>query len=107
MCSGGTSANPGAKYTNPDGGYFVLVNMAKVKIPADYYFPPHVASRARDFRLSWFLIKEIGVAAIPPTEFYTAENEAEAENYLRFAVCKDDEVLEAAKTSLRKLKEFM
>lgn len=103
----GKSANPGAKYTNPDGGYFVLVNMAKVKIPADYYFPPHVAERARDFRLSWFLIKEIGVAAIPPTEFYTAENEQEVENYLRFAVCKDNEVLEAAKTSLRRLKEFM
>ncbi|KAL0640728.1 arylformamidase [Maublancomyces gigas] len=97
----------GLPYTNPDGGYFVLVNMAKVKIPADYYFPPHVAERARDFQLSWFLIKEIGVAAIPPTEFYTVANEKEAENYLRFAVCKDDEVLEAAKKSLMRLKEYM
>lgn len=81
--------------------------MAKVKIPADFYFPPHVAERPRDFQLSWFLIMEIGVAAIPPTEFYTVQNEKEAENYLRFAVCKDDEVLEAAKKSLRRLKEFM
>lgn len=81
--------------------------MAKVKIPAGYDFPPHVAERPRDFQLSWWLIREIGVAAIPPTEFYTQQNEKEAENYLRFAVCKDDDVLEAAKERLRRLKDFM
>ena len=53
------------------------------------------------------LIKEIGVAAIPPTEFYTPANEKEAENYLRFAVCKDDEVLDAAKEKLLGLRKFM
>lgn len=84
-----------------------MVNMSKVKMPEDYQFPPHVSSRPRDFQLSWFLIKEIGVAAIPPTEFYTKTNEKEAENYLRFAVCKDDDVLEAAKEKLRKLKDYM
>jgi kynurenine aminotransferase len=57
--------------------------------------------------LCWFLIKELGVAAIPPTEFYTKENEKEAENYLRFAVCKEDSVLDAAKERLRGLKKFM
>ncbi|KAL7272382.1 arylformamidase [Rhizina undulata] len=97
----------GLPYTNPDGGYFVLVNLSKIKLPENYDFPPHVRERARDFWLAWFLIKEIGVAAIPPTEFYTPENEKEAENYLRFAVCKDDDVLEAAKERLRKLKEYM
>jgi len=81
--------------------------MSKVKIPDSYEFPPHVSSRPRDFQLSWFLIKEIGVAAIPPTEFYTETNEKEVENYLRFAVCKDDDVLEAAKEKLRRLKNYM
>lgn len=114
----------GLPYTEPDGGYFVLVNLSKVKIPEGYNFPPHVAERARDFQLCWFLIKEIGVAAIPPTEFYTPENEKEAENYLRqvvcglstgeapltvlrFAVCKDDDILDAAKEKLLDLKRFM
>ncbi|CAZ84130.1 unnamed protein product [Tuber melanosporum] len=97
----------GLPFTDPEGGYFVLVNMSKVKMPEDYEFPPHVSSRPRDFQLSWFLIKEIGVAAIPPTEFYTEANEKEAENYLRFAVCKDDDVLEAAKEKLRRLKNYM
>lgn len=47
------------------------------------------------------------MAAIPPTEFYTEQNAHEAENYLRFAVCKDDDVLEAAKERLRGLRKFM
>lgn len=78
-----------------------------MKLPSDYEFPPHVAERPRDFKLAWFLIKEIGVAAIPPTEFYTENNAHEAENYLRFAVCKEDEVLEKAKERLRGLRKYM
>lgn len=97
----------GLPYSEPEGGYFVMVNMAKVKLPEDYPFPPHVASRPRDFKLSWFLIQEVGVAAIPPTEFYTEPNAHIAENYLRFAVCKEDEVLETAKARLRDLKKYI
>ncbi|MCJ1283453.1 hypothetical protein MMC26_002782 [Xylographa opegraphella] len=97
----------GLPYSDPEGGYFVLVNMSKVQLPSDYKFPPHVASRPRDFKLSWFLIMELGVAAIPPTEFYTDENAHMAENYLRFAVCKNDDVLEQAKERLRGLKKYM
>ncbi|KID97967.1 aminotransferase class I and II, partial [Metarhizium majus ARSEF 297] len=94
-------------YSEPEGGYFVLVNMKKVQVPADYPFPEHVASRPRDFKLAWFLIQEVGVAAIPPTEFYTHANAHLAEDYVRFAVCKDDEVLEEAKRRLRGLKKYM
>ena len=106
-----------------------MVNMKKVKLPQGYDFPPHVSERPRDFHLSWFLTKEIGVAAIPPTgtfqtshdavqigianrgcndsEFYTKENAHIAEDYLRFAVCKNDDVLETAKTRLRGLKKYI
>ncbi|KAM5446358.1 arylformamidase [Microsporum audouinii] len=97
----------GIPYSDPEGGYFVLANMASVKFPEDYPFPPHVASRPRDFKLSWFLIKEVGVAAIPPTEFYTDANAHIAEDYLRFAVCKPDHVLETAKERLRGLKKYI
>lgn len=97
----------GLPYSDPEGGYFVLANLAKVKLPEDYPFPPQVADRPRDFKMAWFLIMEIGVAAIPPTEFYTAENEHLAEDYLRFAVCKNDDVLETAKERLRGLKKYL
>ncbi len=97
----------GLPYSEPEGGYFVLVNFKKVHLPEGYPFPPHVAERPRDFKLSWFLIHEVGVAAIPPTEFYTDANAHLAEDYLRFAVCKNDDVLESAKERLRGLKEYI
>ncbi|KAH0287736.1 kynurenine-oxoglutarate transaminase 1 mitochondrial precursor [Aureobasidium namibiae CBS 147.97] len=94
-------------YSDPEGGYFVLVNMSKVKLPADYPFPEHVASRPRDFKLSYFIIKELGVAAIPPTEFFTDDNAHIVEDWLRFAICKNDDVLDKAKDRLRGLKKYM
>lgn len=98
----------GLPYTVAQGGYFLLVNFAKVQVPEDYVFPPEVTEgRARDFSLAYWLIKEIGVVAIPPTEFYTKENAHLAENYLRFAVCKNDDMLEAAVERLRGLKKYI
>ncbi|KAF2668647.1 kynurenine aminotransferas-like protein [Microthyrium microscopicum] len=97
----------GLPYSDPEGGYFVLVNMSRVKLPESYEFPSHVANRPRDFKLAWFLIMELGVAAIPPTEFFTPQNAHIVEDYLRFAVCKDDEVLETAKERLRGLKKYI
>lgn len=94
-------------YSDPEGGYFVMANLEKVKLPEDYPFPKHVAGRPRDFKLAWFLIQEVGVAAIPPTEFYTDKNAHIAEGYLRFAVCKPDDVLETAKERLRGLKKYI
>lgn len=97
----------GLPFSDPEGGYFVLVNMKKVQLPADYVWPAQVANRPRDFKLSWFLIHEVGVAAIPPTEFYTDENAWIAEDYLRFATCKEDSILDAAKERLRDLKKYI
>lgn len=96
-----------SQYSDPEGGYFVLVNLSKVALPSNYTFPPHVAERPRDFKLSWFLIMELGVAAIPPTEFYTEGNAHIAQDYLRFAVCKEDGVLEGAMERLRGLRRYM
>lgn len=100
-------AELGLPFSEPEGGYFVLVNMKKVGLPEGYPFPEHVRDRPRDFKLSWFLIQEVGVAAIPPTEFYTDANAYIGEDWLRFAVCKEDEVLERAKERLRGLKKYI
>ena len=81
--------------------------MSKVKLPSDYPFPAHVASRPRDFKLSYFIIKELGVTAIPPTEFFTDDNAHIVEDWLRFAICKNDDVLDKAKDRLRGLKKYM
>lgn len=97
----------GVPYSDPEGGYFVMANLRKVRLPADYAFPPHVAGRPRDFKLAWFMIHEVGVAAIPPTEFYTDPNAHIAEDWMRFAVCKEDDVLETAKERLRGLNKYI
>lgn len=97
----------GLPYTKPEGTYFVLVDFSKVKIPEDYPFPEELRSKAKDFRISYWLINELGVVAIPPTEFYIKEHEKVAENLLRFAVCKTDDYLEGAVERLRLLKEYL
>lgn len=97
----------GLPYSIPEGGYFVLANCSQVKVPEDYEFPEEVLTRTRDFKMAWFLIMEIGVAAIPPTEFMTVPKKHLIEDYMRFAVCKDDHVLDEAKKRLRNLKKYM
>ncbi|KAL9126705.1 MAG: hypothetical protein Q9217_004285 [Psora testacea] len=97
----------GLPYSEPEGGYFVLANFSKVALPGDYSWPEQVRDRPRDFKLAWFLIMELGVAAIPSTEFYAPQNQYLAEDWLRFAVCKEDDVLEGAKERLRGLRRYM
>lgn len=97
----------GLPYTEPEGTYFILVDFSKVKIPEGYSYPEEIANKAKDFRIAYWLINELGVVAIPPTEFYIKEHEKAAENLLRFAVCKDDQYLEKAVDRLRLLKNYM
>lgn len=81
--------------------------MRDLKIPDGYGFPKHVAIRSRDFKLCWFLLMEVGVASIPPTEFYSDKYAHIGESFLRFAVSKDDDVLAEAKMRLRGLQKYV
>lgn len=97
-------------YTSAQGGYFLLVNLLKVKIPNDFEYPADISDKGtNDFKLAYWLIKEIGVVGIPPTEFlYPADRQGNGlENCLRFAVCKDNSILEEAVEKLRLLKEYL
>ncbi|KAK0387506.1 hypothetical protein NLU13_5819 [Sarocladium strictum] len=96
----------GLPYSKPQGGYFVMVCFAKVKLPEDYVYPSAIEGRPRDFKLAYFLIMELGLAAIPPSEFYTPKNQGGVENWLRFAICKEDAVLEDAKERLRAIRKW-
>ncbi|KAG0232354.1 hypothetical protein BGW42_008223 [Actinomortierella wolfii] len=97
----------GLPYTIPEGSYFILVNTDKIQVPQDYKFPEILYKRPKDFRTCYWLTKEIGVCAIPPTEFYSKPNQPLAENYARFAFCKTDETLDAAAERLLKLKPYI
>lgn len=97
----------GISYTEPNGGYMVMVDFSQVKLPESYEFPSVLDGKPLDFRLAWFLIMELGVASIPVSEFYRTETQHHAPIYLRFAVCKNIEVLEEAKKRLRALKKYI
>ncbi|KAL1919782.1 uncharacterized protein VTP21DRAFT_1713 [Calcarisporiella thermophila] len=100
----------GLPCTVPDGSYFILANTSRLRVPSadsGYPYPASVLNRAADFRTCYWLAKEIGVVAIPPTEFYSVENRQLGENFARFAFCKDDATLDLAIERLRKLKDYI
>lgn len=77
----------GLKYFEPQGAYYVLVDISEFGEKDDYKF------------CEW-LAKEIGVAAVPGSSFFK-EN---INNYIRFHFAKKDETLIEAVKRLKKLK---
>lgn len=97
----------GLSFTLPQGSYFVLVDMSKVKVPEGFDFPEVVKGRGRDFETCWFMAQQLKVVAIPPSEFYCREHLQYGEKFARFAFCKDLDTLHAAGKRLLGLKEFI
>ncbi|KAF8665547.1 hypothetical protein AX16_000008 [Volvariella volvacea WC 439] len=115
----------GLKYSMPEGSYFILLDISKVKYPEDYPFPASIHGRGRDFkqvtiiyfahplspyylfRAAWFIAMEVGVSSIPVSEFYCEEHAEIGEAYARFAFCKDVETLKRAADRFQNLKKFM
>ncbi len=65
----------------PEGAYYVLADHSPFGLGDDVGFVHH-------------LIEEVGVAAIPPSAFY--HRSSEGSSLVRFAFCKNDDVLGAA-----------
>jgi kynurenine--oxoglutarate transaminase/cysteine-S-conjugate beta-lyase/glutamine--phenylpyruvate transaminase len=91
----------------PDGGFFIMTDTSGIEVPEEYLKEKTVAMPTdpmpRDWALSRYLTKEVGVTAIPPSAFYDVENVPLAKNLLRFAYCKgDDTIMEAG----RRFKKF-
>lgn len=72
----------------PQGTYFAMVDIAELDF-------------ANDREFCYYLTKEVGVTAIPPSVFYTTPNEGTT--LARFAFCKRDASLHAAKEKLKQL----
>jgi len=95
------------KYTFPGGTYFALLDISKLQIPQGYPFPAAVQARGGDFKACWFMAQEIGVSAIPVSEFYCEEHCNIGENFVRFAFCKDLDTLRAAGERLQGLTRYL
>lgn len=92
----------GMKPIVPDGGFFIMADTSAIDLPEDYPEEKTVAMPAdpmpRDWALSRWMTKEVGVTAIPPSAFMDKETIPLAKNLLRFAACKgDDTIIEAGR----------
>ena len=72
----------------PDGAYYIMTDVA------DFGFPD-------DVEFARYLVKEVGVAAVPGSSFY--RNAAMGRTKLRFCFCKKDETLIEADKRLASL----
>jgi aspartate/methionine/tyrosine aminotransferase len=86
----------------PPGGFFIMADTSHIEVPSSYLEEVTEAMPAtpmpRDWAMSRWMTKEVGVTAIPPSAFYSPETLHLAKNLLRFAFCKGDEtILEAHK----------
>ncbi len=78
----------------PDGAYFVLADTSTLAVA--------VAEGAlRDVAVCRWLTTQVGVAAIPPSAFYSAPHQGLVGNLVRFCFCKTDETLDEAAARLR------
>jgi aspartate/methionine/tyrosine aminotransferase len=78
------------KPLEPQGSYFVMADSSAL----DY---------KTDVELCEDLPKRIGVAAIPPSAFYSDEHKHFAKHLVRFTFCKTNEALNEAKERFQKL----
>lgn len=72
----------------PEGSYFILADITHLGFPDDVAFCRH-------------LVTQVGVAAIPPSVFYSPEHKHLGQRFARFAFCKTDGVLDEGARRLR------
>lgn len=91
----------------PPGGFFIMADTSNVEGPPQAFVDEVTAASPsnpmpRDWALSRWLTKEVGVTAIPPSAFYSPPNLHLASNLLRFAFCKGDDTILEARRRLEK-----
>jgi len=90
----------------PNGGFFIMADTSDITFPAEYMEEKTVAMPCdpmpRDWAMSRWLTKEVGVTAIPPSAFYGEDTVHLAKNLLRFAYCKGDDTILEAHARLKK-----
>jgi aspartate/methionine/tyrosine aminotransferase len=79
----------GFRCFKPRGAYYIMTDISAFGFPDDVAFAK-------------YLVKEIGVAAVPGSSFY--RNPADGHTHLRFTFCKTEKTFQAAAERLAKLR---
>jgi aspartate/methionine/tyrosine aminotransferase len=85
----GILTDAGFRCFKPRGAYYIMTDISSFGFPDDVAFAK-------------YLVKEIGVAAVPGSSFY--RNPADGRAHLRFTFCKTEKTFQAAAERLAKLK---
>ncbi|KAI9136541.1 pyridoxal phosphate-dependent transferase [Paraphysoderma sedebokerense] len=100
----------GLSLTVPQGSYFVLVDTSKIRVPDEDWKEIEkvkLPSDNKDWKMCYWLTTKIGIAAIPPSSFYSPTNAHLASDYARFCFCKTDETLNEALKRLEVLGKYV
>ncbi|MGH9960404.1 MAG: pyridoxal phosphate-dependent aminotransferase [Pyrinomonadaceae bacterium] len=81
--------NAGFRTFSPDGAYYIMTDISEFGFPNDVEFTRH-------------LIREVGVACVPGSSFYSLPERGSQQ--VRFCFCKKDETLSLAAERLEKLR---
>lgn len=82
--------------TRPQGSYFILCQTGHLPIQAQ-------GDEPRDFAVCRWLTRDIGVAAIPPSAFFSPAHKGLVANLARFCFCKTDPVLTEGSRRLQQM----
>jgi aspartate/methionine/tyrosine aminotransferase len=85
----GILSGAGFRCFKPRGAYYIMTDISAFGFPDDVAFAK-------------YLVKEIGVAAVPGSSFY--QDPAAGRTHLRFTFCKTEKTFQAAAERLAKLK---
>jgi aminotransferase len=76
---------------SPDGAYYIMTDISAFGFKDDVEFTRH-------------LIREVGVACVPGSSFYSSAASGLGSQQVRFCFCKKDETLLLAAERLKKLR---
>jgi len=85
----GILASAGFRCFKPRGAYYIMTDISAFGFPDDVAF-------------AQYLVKDIGVAAVPGSSFYS--DSADGRTHLRFTFCKTEKTFQAAAERLAKLR---
>lgn len=95
----------GLNPVKPEGSFFIVADVSHIKLK-DHQGRTTLTGLCpdeHDWRVCRWLTTDVGIAAIPISSFYSEEHKTT--NLVRFAFCKTDDVLEAARDRLKTLNE--
>jgi kynurenine--oxoglutarate transaminase/cysteine-S-conjugate beta-lyase/glutamine--phenylpyruvate transaminase len=85
----------------PEGGYFMIADWTPLESQVDL---SSEKDKFKDYRFTKWMIKNVGLGAIPPSAFFSQEHKYLGENFVRYCFFKKDENLQKTAEILKKWK---